>query len=326
MSDSERHDGIAAATRRRFLAAAGSVGAASIAATAAATEETETADDEAGAEAEDAAEDEEAEEEEPGPFAAIEFSNQYSEGTEIVVDATVLSDGGYVAVHDQTLFEGAVAESVIGVSDYLEPGAHYRVPVSLFDVPGGSFDQDSLEGTTPLVPMPHQETSDNETYDFITSEGEDDGPYATAGLPVVDGGFVTVDDEPAGSSDDAFATIDFRNQSIDDEVEVRDVTVSDGGFVAVHDARLLAGEAIESVVGVSEYLDAGQHQAVEVEIDDPDEITEVELPARPLLPMPHRDTNDTEEYDFVTSEGAEDGPYTTAGQAVIDAGLVTVDD
>jgi len=325
MSDSARHDGIAAASRRRFLAAAGSVGVASLAATAAAAQETET-DSEVGAEAEDAEEEEEADDEEATPFASIEFSNQYSEGTEIVVDATVLSDGGYVAIHDQTLFEGAVAPSVIGVSEYLEPGAHYRVPVELFDVPGSSFDRDSLDGTTPLVPMPHQETDGDETYDFVTSEGEEDGPYATAGLPVVDGGFVTVDSDPPEPTDDPFATVDFRNQAVDDAVTVRDVTVSHGGFVAVHDARLLAGAALESVVGVSDYLEAGQHQAVEVEIEDPEEITEVELPARPLLPMPHLDTNDTEEYDFVTSEGAEDGPYTKAGQAVIDAGLVTVDD
>ena len=38
--------------------------------------------------------------------------------------------------------------------------------------------------------------------------------------------------------------------------------------------------------------------------------------------MPHLDTNDDETYDFVDNEGADDGPYTNTGQAVVDLGFV----
>lgn len=262
----------------------------------------------------------------PGPFASVEFSNQYSDGATVVVDSIVLSDGGYVAIHDARLLEGALTDSVIGVSAYLPPGAHYDLEVPLFDVPGGDFDREALDENALLIPMPHKETDDDEEYDFVTSGGEDDGPYTEDGLPTVDAGFVVID-ESSSDDCDTFALVDFRNQSeVDDEVVVREVTLSDGGFVALHDARLLVGKPFESVVGVSEYLPAGQHQSVPVAVEDADDIAEVDLPARPLIPMPHRDTNDDEEYDFVDSEGEHDGPYTKAGQAVIDVGLVTVED
>jgi hypothetical protein len=40
--------------------------------------------------------------------------------------------------------------------------------------------------------------------------------------------------------------------------------------------------------------------------------------------MAHRDTNGNETYDFVTSGGAADGPYTDAGSAVTDSASITV--
>lgn len=316
-------------SRRQFLGAAAGLGAASLAAGSAAAagcgQHDDSDDDLAMPESE--------------PFASIEYSNQFSGGTEIVVDATVLSDGGYVAIHDAGLLQGLVTESVVGVSEFLEAGAHFRLPVTLFDVPGADFDRDALRGTEILFPMPHVETSGNETYDFVASGGEEDGPYTEAGLPTIDAGFATVEESAGGSGDEEdggeteregdagpFATIDFRNQSAaGGSVTVREVTLSEGGFVTLHDARLLDPDPIGSVVGVSEFLEPGQHQAVEIAIDDPNAITELELPARPLLPMPHLDTNGNGTYDFVATEGEEDGPYTKAGQAVIDGGLVTVE-
>jgi len=308
-------------------------------------------------------------------FASVQFANQTSDGSNVVVDEATLSDPGYVAFHDVSLFQGDVIESVVGVSDRLDAGVHYETDVPLFDVPGGDFDTDSLSGTGALVAMPHRETGDDETYDFVSSEGEADGPFAEAGLPVVDLAFVdatgsgegtatgtpdgteTATDAPAGtgtatetpggtatetpggtatdtdssSGDEAtpFASVDFENQAVaDDAVTVGEALLSEGGFVALHDARLLGGELFASVVGVSEYLEPGVHRAVEVALDDPNAITEVPFPpapAKPLIPMPHRDTDDDELYDFVDSEGADDGPYTAEGQAVVDLGFVTTE-
>jgi len=296
-----------------------------------------------------------------GQFASVQFANQSSDGTTVTVDEATLSDPGYVAFHDVSLFEGEVAGSVVGVSEYLEPGVTYGTDVTLFDVPGADFESESLTGTGALVAMPHVETGDDESYDFVASEGEEDGPFAEAGLPVVDLAFVdasggeegtatetpdgtatatetpdgTATDTPDGtatatdsaSDEDApFATVDFGNQALsDDAVTVGEALLSDGGFVALHDARLLGSELFDSVVGVSEYLEPGVHRAVEVAVDDPDAVAEVPFPpapVKPLIPMPHLDTDDDESYDFVTSEGDDDGPYTAEGQAVVDLGFV----
>lgn len=323
----------ASTSRRRVLTGAASIGAASLATGTAAAAEHDHENEDEGTESEgeegtesEGEEDGEMSTEENTPFSSVEFTNQSSEGSEIVVDMAVLSDGGYVAIHDASLLQGKIAESVIGVSDYLEAGVHYAVPVTLFDVPGAEFDVDTLTQSQPLIAMPHRETGDNETYDFVTSGGEEDGPYVESELPVIDAGLVVVGADESDAAESPFATIGFENQSVaEGTAVVRDVTLSEGGFIALHDARLLQGDPFESVVGVSEYLEAGQHQAVEIEIEEPSAIAELELPARLLLPMPHLDTNGNEEYDFVTSEGSEDGAYTDSGQAVIDAGLVMVE-
>lgn len=298
--------------RRRFLAALGATGGgvlglASVNA-AASDDDTTTQDDE------------------PDPFSSIEFSNQYTDEATVVVDSTVLSDGGWITFHDTSLFEGKPLESVVGISDYLDPGIHYQVPATLFDVPGRTFDQSQLEGTTALIAMPHRDTNDNQKYEFVTTKAEQDPQYIKAGFPVVDLGQVTVGE--ATQDPTSFARLDFENQAAeDDTVTVRNAVLSEGGFVILHDARLLQGNVFESVVGVSDYLAPGEHAAVEVELDDPSAVTRVAFPpAPPLIPMPHLDTNGNREYDFLESNGTADGPYVQGGGAVVDLGFVTFDD
>jgi len=141
--------------------------------------------------------------------------------------------------------------------------------------------------------MAHQDTNDNEAYDFPASEGDDDGPYTADGDIVMDDGNVTVS-----------AGVAFAGQSSDGTtVTVERVDLSEGGFVTVHDASLAAGETFDSVRGTSEYLAAGVHEDVTVELDEPLRET------NQLLAMPHVDSDGDEMYDFVESEGGEDGPF-----------------
>ena len=104
--------------------------------------------------------------------------------------------------------------------------------------------------------------------------------------------------------------------------------LSEDVFVAIHDARLLQGEVLESVIGVSEYLEAGEHYQLEIDLFDvdgadfeDDELTEEQL----LIPMPHRSTDSDRAYDFVESGGNVDGPFVENGQAVVDLGYVLVE-
>jgi len=131
--------------------------------------------------------------------------------------------------------------------------------------------------------------------------------------------------------EDETASVSFEDQESDGTtVEVASATLPEGGFVTIHDSTLLDGEVTGSVIGVSEYLDAGDHEDVDVDLYegvpgaefDDDELSEDET----LIAMPHLDTDDDEEYTFVETEGEEDGPYTEDGEPVTDAAEITVED
>ena len=93
------------------------------------------------------------------------------EKSTITVDTAYLPEGGFVTIHDSTLNDDAVLDSVRGTSDYLE------ADTNLTDVEVPLDDPYTEDGTA--IAMPHKDTNDNETYDFVTSNGTADGPYTT---------------------------------------------------------------------------------------------------------------------------------------------------
>ena len=112
------------------------------------------------------------------------------------------------------------------------------------------------------------------------------------------------------------ASVTFEDQALssDSTVTVASVTVSEGGFVTIHDDTV-GEDPVGSVVGTSDYLEPGTSRNVEVS---------VEATPGQHFAMPHRDTNGNEAYDFVSSNGAEDAPYTTAaGEIVLDGAQIS---
>ncbi len=77
--------------------------------------------------------------------ATVTFDDQTTCGTSVTVKSATLPDGGFVAIHDSSLLDGKVTESVIGVSDSLDAGTHEDIEVDLFDVKGADFDMKMLE-------------------------------------------------------------------------------------------------------------------------------------------------------------------------------------
>ena len=130
------------------------------------------------------------------PTASVAFDDQPSaDSVTVTVRSVYVPRNGYVAIHDSTLLDDPpqVAGSVIGVSEYREAGLYNNLEVELFDVPGAGFPADTtLQGDQLLIAMPHEETNMNEEYNFITSDGDEDGAYTEDGSAVVDPGFVTV--------------------------------------------------------------------------------------------------------------------------------------
>jgi predicted ribosomally synthesized peptide with SipW-like signal peptide len=101
--------------------------------------------------------------------------------TMVHVDRTTLPEGGYVVLHNE-------AGPVIGNTDYLSPGTHGNLEIT---VPNADdiIDEDD-DGDTTVVAMAHKDTDDDQTYDFPNA----DGPYTIDGDAVVDPGVVNVED------------------------------------------------------------------------------------------------------------------------------------
>jgi PGF-CTERM protein len=232
--------------------------------------------------------------------ASASLADQTTGGNHVVVDSVYVPEGGFVTIHDDSLTRGDTFGSVRGTSAFLDPGYHTDVTVAL-DAP--------VTNDSTLIAMPHRDTDGDENYTFVESEGSEDGPYVADGGAVTDAGNLTV----SASVAMADQTSDGRTVTIDR------VDLAEGGFVAIHDATLLDGDTFDSVVGHSEYLEAGVHEDVTVTLDE--RLTS----GQTLIAMPHQDSDGDESYTFAESEGGADGPYVADGGAVIDSSEVTVE-
>jgi hypothetical protein len=193
-----------------------------------------------------------------------------------------------------------------------------------------------VEGTTTPATTTVNETTGNETPATETTEvnvtsatetTENETPATeTTAVNVTATTAVTGDATTEATANDTTApaeaaTVQFTNQdSNGSAVTVRSVTLPDGGFVVVHNGGVVEGEAVESIVGRSDYLSAGTHRNVTVALSEP-----IEQSQR-LVAVLYRDSNDNKEYDFVASNRTADGPYTEpdSPEAVNQIAIVTV--
>ncbi|WP_080505826.1 DUF7282 domain-containing protein [Halomicrobium katesii] len=111
------------------------------------------------------------------PTASVSISNQTTDGSTVTVDSVTTENGGFVAIH----LNNASGE-VIGNSEYLDSGTQQDVEISL---------DSALDENATVVAMPHQDTNDNEEYNFGDGDGAD-GPYTENGSAVTDSATVTI--------------------------------------------------------------------------------------------------------------------------------------
>lgn len=128
--------------------------------------------------------------------ATVTFENQTSNGTAVAVNNTTLPEGGFAVIHaaapaDENATENEIVTNmsedyepgaVLGNSTYLDSGEHENVTVEL---------NESLEESQVLIAMAHQDTNDNQTYEFP----EADDPYTSDGEPVTDDALITLEEE-----------------------------------------------------------------------------------------------------------------------------------
>lgn len=108
----------------------------------------------------------------------VTIENQTTNGSMVTVQSLTLSEGGYVVIHDARRMDSGLARNIIGVSTYLDPGTHENVTVTLFDVPGYDFGENAhLMGDVQVFVSLHHETNGNRTFEYVTSDTSEDGPY-----------------------------------------------------------------------------------------------------------------------------------------------------
>lgn len=125
------------------------------------------------------------------PAASIRVNSQERKGEHVrtvTIRSVTLSDGGFLAVYDSAFLNGdnvtTPMESLRGTSGYLTAGKHTMIDITL-DNP---YINDGA-----IIVVPHQDTNDNEKYDFVTNNGSVDSPYLGAdGDPLVASANVTV--------------------------------------------------------------------------------------------------------------------------------------
>jgi hypothetical protein len=72
-----------------------------------------------------------------------------------------------VSIPDRRRFEGKILPSIIGITDFLEPGQHNNVEVPLFTVnatapgPVEGQDQNGLTESQPLIAILHRDANDS---------------------------------------------------------------------------------------------------------------------------------------------------------------------
>lgn len=110
---------------------------------------------------------------------------------------------------------------------------------------------------------------------------------------------------------------------------VEEVTLPDGGFVAIHEFSGDENDPIGDIVGVSEYLEPGTHEEVTVHLFDVRGTT-YETPhlgeSQELLAVAYRETNANRQFDFMQTNGQVDERYLDAeGEPVYNRTFVTVE-
>ena len=121
----------------------------------------------------------------PTPTASIRFANQSTNGSTVTVRSVTLPSGGFVVVHNQSYLRGGdPTQTAIGLSGYLPAGTHQNVSVALVN--------GSVQKSQTLVAVPSQDTDNNQTYDYVQSDGFRDVPYTANNGAVTDRAAVTV--------------------------------------------------------------------------------------------------------------------------------------
>lgn len=120
--------------------------------------------------------------------AAITFGVDEWDGVTLHVERTTVPDDGFVSVQD-------LHGNFFGHSEYLGPGEHTDVPVTVTEGGTPGIVEDRRHPTHWLAATVHRDTNGNEEFDWANDTPEQvDEPYLENGHRIWDGGETTVVD------------------------------------------------------------------------------------------------------------------------------------
>ena len=245
---------------------------------------------------------------------SVEIRNQTSSGATVTVRRAALSQPGFVAIHTSSYADGLVGpnESIIAVSQRLAAGTHRNVTIDVSHAPPGNapgLNRSQLNETTTLAATVYGDTNGNVRLDSVRSLGENDTLVTQNGSVVRDAARVRVPSSPRRT-----ASVAFRNQTLqNDTLTVAQARLPRGGFLIAHnESYQRTRDALTSAVAISRYLPPGNYSNVTLSVKQGalDESQTVTI--RPSL-----DTNNNQQYDFVTSDGFQDVAYETVNHSAV---------
>ncbi|WP_246983444.1 DUF7282 domain-containing protein [Halorientalis marina] len=228
-----------------------------------------------------------------------------------IADGALNNDGVIVADSDFTVVEKELTYDT-NAQDIIQVSAQsgQTISGSTTVAPGTELDlRIRSTGESPFLrspqPVVQADGSFNASVDFSTVAENTSFTASARGFDD--------EDTPGVVGEAPVAQVRIDDQSGDGTtVTVRSVTMSEGGFVAIHSVTEDGG--VGPVIGNSEYLSEGQSTGVEVTLDEP--LSD----GQQVIAMPHLDTNGNQQYDFPQA----DSPYTANGSAVTDSAQYTI--
>ena len=243
--------------------------------------------------------------------ASVTLENQTRAGRSVFVDEATLPEGGFVV-----LSEPGPNGSIVGVSLPLSAGTH-EGKVTLRGVPGSDLNRTRLGTNTTLVATLHRDSNNNSRFDGLLAPGTDE-PYTNDTTAVADRATVTIPDDERPTN----ASVVLSNQTSNGTtVTVDSATLTEGGYVALHDGD---PNATETVVGMTDYLAAGSYENVTVTLDG-DENGSTPIDSGRVSAVVHEDTDGDRAFQYVSSGGVEDQPALENDSVVADTASIVVE-
>lgn len=250
---------------------------------------------------------------------SVTINETASNRSRIILEGVTLPKHGYIVAQTGNLS----ATKVVGHTQYVRNGSYEDVVLDL--------NETVAKGTSVVVTI-HNDTNGNETWDGIQT----DVAYAVNGTAIHDSirftANQTSDEIQNTSNATAMVELDSSNNTTVSTVVVSKIRLPEGGFVAVHGvAYARRGVLQDSAITVSHYFSPGVYRNVTIPVKRGvpgliSNYTQLSYTRPNLSVIVYQDTNDNQQYDFVTSFGSNDTPYQTSdGEPVVDTEKVVLE-